>query len=102
MVQRENTIEIAIRVNKRKIVKVGAAPVCELGEKDSCDKDYFCNAGEPEKIKTIEEFRERLETYSTEGVLEVFLVDGLPIAEKKKNTIHRSGQEEKRKRVSGT
>ena len=40
-------------------------------------------------MESIEEFRERLEVYSTEGVLEVFSIDGLPVVDKKKKRINK-------------
>lgn len=88
MAEQEDILEIEIRFGK-KIVKVGSASDCKPGGNDFFDKVYFCNAGKLEEMETIDEFRERLEMYSTEGVLEVFSIDGLPVVEKKKKRINK-------------
>lgn len=88
MAEQEDILEIEIKFDG-KIVKVGSSSDSCPGRSDFFDKAYFCNAGKLEEMESIEEFRERLEVYSTEGVLEVFSIDGLPVVDKKKKRINK-------------
>ena len=88
MAERDDILEIEIKFDG-KIVKVGSSSDSCPGRSDFFDKAYFCNAGKLEEMESIEEFRERLEAYSTEGVLEVFSIDGLPVVDKKKKRINK-------------
>lgn len=88
MAEQEDILEIEIKFDG-KIVKVGSSSDSCPGRSDFFDKAYFSNDGKLEEMESIEEFRERLEVYSTEGVLEVFSIDGLPVVDKKKKRINK-------------
>ena len=73
LIKKEDILEVEIKFQE-KIVKIGCTSDNKWSTNEFFDKVYYCNDTEYE---TIEAFREVLNTYEIDGMLEVVSIDGI-------------------------
>lgn len=73
LIEKEDILEVEIKVQE-KIVKIGCKSDNKWSTNDFFDKVYYCDDTEYE---TIEVFREVLNAYEIDGMLEVISIDGI-------------------------
>ena len=73
LVDKEDVLELEIKV-QQKIVKIGCTSDYKWSTNEFFDKVYYCDDAEYE---TIEAFREELNAYEIDGMLEVVSIDGI-------------------------
>ena len=73
LIEKEDILEVEIKVQEE-IVKIGCKSDNKWSTNDFFDKVYYCDDAEYE---TIEAFREVLNAYEIDGMLEVVSIDGI-------------------------